>query len=218
MSDNVDVGASDPDAGAPPADGGSNSPDAGASSGGTDSPDGGSPPGGTGTDPSTTDPNATDPNATDPGATDPDDCGCTFCNADSQAAVARGSQDTNASPSPDRSPCLPDGPLQAFTISNLRPFAGKLLAQLSVRAATWQFQPAIIAANAAGFVVGIGPGVDFGVLHGWSGGGGYYFAPGNVVGIYGTWAEDDGLFAGVDGGLSFTVIHGMDNLDRKSVV
>jgi hypothetical protein len=136
---------------------------------------------------------------------------CTFCNADNQAAVGRGSQNANATAAPDRSPCLPDGPLQAFTISNIRPYADKAMAQLNARVATWQFQPAIVAANAAGFVVGVGPGVDIGVLHGWSGGAGYYFAPGNVVGVYGSLAEDDGLFYGADVGLSFIVIYGMNN-------
>jgi hypothetical protein len=139
------------------------------------------------------------------------DCDCTFCNADNAASVARGDSSTNGSASPDRSACLPEGPLQAFTISNLRPIAGKLLDQLSARTATLEFQPFIIAANLAGFVVGIGPGADLGVLHGWSGGGGIYFAPGNVVGYYGTWGEADGLFAGGDIGLSIVVIHGMDN-------
>jgi hypothetical protein len=199
-----------------------------------DPPDGGAPDAGStdagstdasGTDTSgagTTDPNAdpsTDPNAT-PSAT-PDSCD--NCDAGDPSAVARGGQDTNTAAAPDRSPCLPQGPIQKGTLAPARTLSTteSLLIQGAVMAVTVasvvnpftttagiMFIAARKLANANGCTVSLGIGGDVIGFGGGSVGGGVYWDPDGNVGAYGSLAIDAGFAAGLSAGVVVTILKG----------
>jgi hypothetical protein len=180
-----------------------------------------------GTDPSdagTTDPNAADPNATDPNAdpSNPPDS-CPDCDAGDAGAAARGGQDTNTAAAPDRSPCLPQGPIQQGTLASARQLTSteSFLIQAGVAAVTVAvvvnpiFGPAgamFIAAknfaNANGCTVALGIGGDVIGFGGGSCGSGVYWDPSGNVGAYGTLALDAGFAAGLSAGVVMTIIKG----------
>jgi len=206
MSEDSDAGAGT----------GTQATDGGAPPGGTDSSDGGAPAdAGTTPDASADTDGGTDSDA----GTDPDSTGCATCDADSSAAVARGGQDSNTSGSPDRSPCLPQGPIQNGQFPSSRSLTTKEQLLLTAAIAGASVLPGIGTAiqllmamrdiaNATGNTVAAGPAADVIGIAGGTAGYGIYFGPGGEVGVYGSVALDAGFAMGLSAEGTFTIVSG----------
>jgi hypothetical protein len=197
-----------------------------------DSPDGGAP-----ADAGTADAGTADAGSTDTsGAADPSDAGtdpdadpsnppgsCPDCDDGDSGAAARGGQDTNTAAAPDRSPCLPQGPIQQGTLAAARQLTSteSFLIQAGVMAVTVAvttnpiFGPSGVMfiaaknfANANGCTVALGIGGDVIGFGGGSCGSGVYWDPSGNVGAYGTLAIDAGFAAGLSAGIVLTIIKG----------
>jgi hypothetical protein len=225
-------------------DGGTDSPDGGAPPGGTTdqagdgsgSPDGGAPPGGTGTGSSTTDAGATTTGTgassqggagshSGTGSGSGSGCGCTFCNADNQAAAARGGQSTNGSGSPPQSPCLGQGPPQQYTMPPSRPLTtteSVLFTAITTGATVLPGGGVVAALTAVGSIavsmgntVAIGIGADAIGIAGGSAGTGMYFGPNGEKGWYGGAGLDVGWALGLSAEVIYTIIAGAPNVNFK---
>ena len=146
-------------------------------------------------------------------------CSCTFCNAGTQAAIARGAQNANGAGAPDRSPCLPQGPTQNGTFPATRPLELKekvlLYAALAETAVIPGLSSVIFAlnigrqyANANNCTVAIGAQSDAMGIVGGSAGFGLYCGPGDDWGVYGTFAVNMGAAVGLSAEVTFTIVNG----------
>jgi hypothetical protein len=150
-------------------------------------------------------------------------CGCTFCNADSQTALARGGQSTNGSGSPSLSPCLGQGPPQHGSFPSIRPLTMTEQIFLAAVMAGAQALPggtlvSILAAagalaHANGCTVALGLGGDAIGIGGASVGGGIYYGPNGEIGVYGGVGLDAGFALGVSGEIVYTIIAGAPNVN-----
>ncbi|HEV7925630.1 MAG TPA: hypothetical protein VGR14_09750 [Verrucomicrobiae bacterium] len=149
--------------------------------------------------------------------------GCTFCNSDNQAAVARGGQSTNGSGSPSQSPCLGQTTPQHGVCPSTRGLTTTEKIFLQAVMAGMQVLPggsivtllgiAGTIANANGCTVALGFGGDAIGIGGVSGGVGIYYGPSGEIGLYGAVGLDAGFAMGLSAEIVYTIIAGAPSVN-----